>query len=186
MSSLVTDKAFSSFYVVKGVKSLNIELTWRQVSTTCIELTSTRVNLSRPYNSEQEIPTLEELVGVSEPQFLAITCIDREETRAELGGLLKSLDPLVHAISIEEEDQRKIQAYLESPPNLDFITEHLSPLDYRISNVLLTRAERHRPRMMPGPHLETDYDHTLQSQGSEQPKADDPSEVFPLLFCFQT
>lgn len=197
MSSLVTNKVFSSFYVVKGVKSLNIELTWRQVSITCIESTSTRVNVSRPYNSEQEIPTLEELVGVSELHFLAITCIDGEdsETRAELGGLLKSLDPLLHAISVEEEDQRKLQAYLKSPPNLDFVTDHLSPLRCEISNVLLTRAERHKSRMMSGSHLETDYDHALQcdrgsraiqSQGSERPKADDPSEVFPLLFSFQT
>ena len=144
------------------------------------------MNFSRPYNSEQEIPTLEELVEVSEPQFLAITCTDGEESRAELGGLLKSLDPLVHAISIEEEDQRKLQAYLKSPPNLNFVTDHLSPLGCGISNVLLSRAERHRSRMMSGSHLETNYDHALQSQGSEQPKADDPSEVFPLLFCFQT
>lgn len=197
MSSLVANEAFSSFYVVNGVKSLNIELTWRHVSITCIESTSTSLKLSRPYNSEQEIPALEELVGVSEPHLLAITCIDGEETRDLLGRLLKSLDTLVHDISIEEEDQRKLQAYLKSPPNLDFVTDHLNPLDCRFSNVLLTRVERHQSRMMSGSHLETETDHALrwdgasrdiQSQGSERPKADDPSEseVLLLLLCFQT
>jgi hypothetical protein len=199
MSSLVANEAFPSFYVVNGVKSLNIELTWRQVSITFIESISTNLKFSRPYNSEQEIPTLEELVGVSEPHLLAITCIDGEETRDELGGLLKSLDTLVHAISIEEEDQRKLQAYLKSPPNLEFVTDHLNPLDCGFSNVLLTRVERRQSRMMmSGSHLETETDHALQwegasrdiqSQGSERPKADDPSEseVLPLLFfCFQT
>jgi len=194
MSSLVTNEAFSSFYMVGGVKSLNIELTWRQVNITCIESTSISVNFSRPYNSEQEIPTLEELVGASELHLLAITCIDGEETRAELGGLLKSLDTLVHAISIEEEDQRKLQAYLKSPPNLECVTDHLSPLDCGFSNVLLTRVERHRSRMMSGSHLETDHasqwdgaSRDIQLQGSERPKADPgPSEVLPLLFCFQT
>jgi hypothetical protein len=99
----------------------------------------------------------------------------------------------VHAISIEEEDQRKLQTYLKSPPNFDFVTDR--HLDCGISNVLLTRAERHMSRMMLGSHLETDYDHALQwdggsraiqSQDPERPKADDLSEVLLLLFCFQT
>lgn len=99
----------------------------------------------------------------------------------------------MHAISIGEEDQRKLQTYLKAPPNFDFVTD--LHLDCGTSNVLLTRAERHMSRMMFGSRLETDYDHALQwdgcsraiqSQDPDRSKAGDPSEVLLLLFCFQT
>jgi hypothetical protein len=156
-------------------------------------LTCACVNVRRPYNSEQEIPTLEELVGVSELNCLAISCVQGDEASTELGGLLKSLDPLTHAIAIEEENERMIRAYLKSPRtrNLDLVTDYFSPLDCGISNVLLSRAERHRCTTLPRSPLETDNDHvvqwggdgrTTQSQGPEQPEVDNPSEVSPLPF----
>ncbi|KAH9982296.1 hypothetical protein BGW80DRAFT_15638 [Lactifluus volemus] len=74
MSSLVTH---SAFLTIKGVKSLNFELTWR------------------PYDSEQVIPTLEELVGVSEHHYFPATiCGDLDGSRAQLTELLNQLDPL--------------------------------------------------------------------------------------------
>ena len=142
----------------------------------------------RPYNSEQEMPTLEELVGVSE-HTLAISSADGEEARAGLSALLKSLDPLTHPVSIEEEDQRKLQVYLKYTANLHFVIDHLSPLG--VSNVLLTRAERHRSGVLPGSRLETNYGHAgrwnggdcaAQSQGGERLDVDHPSEVKPIRF----
>ena len=157
-------------------------------------LTSIRVHLCRPYSSEQEIPTLEELVGVSEHHFLVMNCVDGEEARVELGGLLKSLDPPTHAIPMEEENWGRLQVYLESPANLDFVIDHLSPLHCGISGVLLTRAERHRSRMLPISRLEleTNYNHagrqdggsrTAQLQVPARPKVDNPSEVLLLSFA---
>jgi hypothetical protein len=156
-------------------------------------LTSIRVHLCRPYSSEQEIPTLEELVGVSEHHFLAMGCVDGEEASVELGGLLKSLDPPTHGISMEEEDWGRLQVYLESLANPDFVIDHLSPLHCGISDVLLTRAERHRSRMLPRSRLEleTNYNHAGQRDGGsraaqlqvpERPKVDNPSEVLLLFF----
>jgi hypothetical protein len=153
-------------------------------------LTLRRVKFCRPYNSEQAIPTLGELVGVSDVHTLTISCVDGEEARAELGALLKSLDPLTHAISIEEEEQRKLQTYLKSPANLHFVIDHLSPLDGGISNVLPTRAERHESGMLPGSRSETDYGHAgrlngddcaAQSQGPEHLNPGHPSEVESFL-----
>jgi hypothetical protein len=154
-------------------------------------LTLRRVDFRRPYNSEQEIPTLGELVGVSDVHILTISCVDGEEARAKLGALLKSLDPLTHAISIKEEEQRKLQTYLKSPANLHFVTDHLSPLDGEISNVLPTRAERHESGMLLGSCSETDYSHAgrlangddcaAQSQGPEHLNPGHPSEVESFL-----
>lgn len=143
----------------------------------------------RPYNSEQEIPTLEELIGVSEFHTLTISCVDGEEARAELSALLKSLDPLAHPVSVEEEDQRKLQGYLKSPANLHFVIDHLSPLD--VSNVLLTRVERHMSGMSPGSRLETGYGHAgrwnggdcaVHSQGGERLDVDHPPGVKVIRF----
>jgi hypothetical protein len=135
------------------------------------------------------MPTLEELVGVSEHTF-AISCVDGEEAKVGLSALLKSLDPLTYPVSIEEEDQRKLKVYLEYyPANLHFVIDHLSPLD--VSNVLLTRAERHRSGVLPGSRLETDHGHAgrwnggdcaAQSQGGERLDLDHPSEVKPIRF----
>ena len=153
------------------------------------------LNSCRPYNSEQEIPTLEELVGVSELHILPISCVDGEDARAELGALLKSLDPLTHAISIEEEGQRILQVYPNSPADLKFVVDRLSPLDGGISNVLLTRAERHRSGMLPRSLPEADSGHpgpwngghcAAQSQDAERLNVNHPLEVKPLRFRSQT
>jgi len=66
MSSLITFNGFSAFYTVKGVKSLNLELTWR------------------PFNSEQAMPTLEELAGISELNYFGENDIDVEDARAQV------------------------------------------------------------------------------------------------------
>lgn len=145
-------------------------------------LNSTGSNLNRPYHSEQAIPTLEELVGVSE---LYNPFSVEGEAKAQLDGLLKGLDPLTYSISIEEENQGKLQAFLKSPTNLDLVTHDLSSLDCEISNVLLTRAERHRSRLPPRACLERDSElwggcgRAAQSQSPERSKS---SEVCQLSF----
>ncbi|KAF8273826.1 hypothetical protein EI94DRAFT_1715006 [Lactarius quietus] len=91
LGSLLTHQDFSFFCSVKGIKSLNLELTWR------------------PYSSEQAIPTLEELVGVSNfYHFLTNACSDAGEDKHLLADLLDMSHPLTHPISIEE---RTIEGY---------------------------------------------------------------------------
>jgi hypothetical protein len=144
------------------------------------------INLDRPYSSEQATPTLEELVGVSELRyFLTNLYGDLEESKAQLAELFNQLDPLAHPISIEEENQRMLQAISSTPPKLDSVAVDLGSLDNGNTNVLLTRAERHRSRSLRGPLLEglsgagrpDDGGYTTQPQTSEQLIADRPSEV---------
>jgi hypothetical protein len=155
-----------------------------------MSLNSTSLNLRRPFNSEQAIPTLEELAGVSELNYFDENVyIDVEDARAQVVGLLEWLDPLKHSVSIEE-NQGRLQALLRSPANLDLVTNDLSPLDSGISNVLLTRAERHRFRLLRQTSLGRDYDHaeqwikgdhTTEPQSIER-STDGNSEVSRLAF----
>jgi hypothetical protein len=152
--------------------------------------------LNRPYDSEQAIPTVEELVGVSELHyFLANISLDGDDAKSQLVELLSGLDSLTQPVSIEEESPRKLQAVSRSLANFDFATVVPNPPDYELSNVLPTRAERLRSRLLPRTQLDRAYEHagqwdgggcTAQSQSLGRSKADSPSEVFRepgLLLC---
>jgi hypothetical protein len=140
--------------------------------------------LSRPYDSEQAIPTVEELVGVPElHNFLANISVDGVEAKSQLAELLKWLDPLTQPVSIEEESQGKLKAFLRPLANSDFVP---NPPDCELSSVLPTRAERLRSRLLPRTQLERTYEHArqwdgrgciAQSQSLGRSKVDSPSEV---------
>ncbi|KAH9969140.1 hypothetical protein BC827DRAFT_1168085 [Russula dissimulans] len=148
-SSLINHEDYAAFYVAKAVKSLTLELTWR------------------PYNSEKAIPTREELLGVSDfNYFPANSYADGEEGMTQLAGLMEQLKPLTRPISAEDENQRELQAILKSPKTPGFNTDELSTLNCGISNVLLTRAERHKSWLPSRTHL-GDYDNgTKWERGS--------------------
>lgn len=135
----LTHETFSSFCAVKGIKSLNLELTWR------------------PYSSEQPIPTLEGLVGVSDLyNFLANACSDVEGDKMLLADLLDMSHPPTRPISIEDENQRGIEVVISATAELDSSTIGPASIDGFDSNVLLTRAERCQSRSLHKPHLERD------------------------------
>ena len=142
--------------------------------------------MDRPYDSEQVIPTLEELVGVSEHHYFpAIIYGDLDGSRAQLTELLNRLDPLTRPITIEEENQRMLRAISRTPPKLNSVTVDPGSFNYGNTDVLLTRAERHRSRSLYGPLLERVSGHavrldcgcTAQSPTSEKSIVDCPSEV---------
>ena len=154
---------------------------------------------SRPYDSEQVIPTVEELVGVSELNIF----VDGEEAGSRLAELFNWLGFLTDPISIEEESRGKLQASLKSLTDFDFVTMVPNPQDCELSNVLPTRAERLRSRLLPRTQLKRTYDHagqwdgggcTAQLQNPERSKVDSPSEVYsrqpgllmPYLAAFRT
>jgi len=144
--------------------------------------------LTRPYNSEKAIPTREELLGVSDFNcFLANNYADGEEAKTQLAGRLKQLDPLTRPISVEEEVQLELRAVLKSPKNLGSNTDGFSPLG--VSNVLLTRAERHKSGLLSRTHLNADCDNgtkwdrgscSAQPQSPERMTIDSPAEVSRL------
>lgn len=143
--SFITHQNFSFFCVVKGIKSLNLELTWR------------------PYSSEQAIPTLEELVGVSDfYHFLTNSCFDAEEDKSLLTEPLNMPLPLTRPISIEEENQRGMKVILCAAAESDSPAVDHASMDGSGSNVLLTRAERRQSRSLRRPHLERDRGRTGQ------------------------
>ncbi|KAI9513116.1 hypothetical protein F5148DRAFT_1158884 [Russula earlei] len=160
MSSLVN---YSAFYAVEGVKSPNMQLTWR------------------PYDSEQTMSTLEELLGTSELNYCPenIYVDGEEEAKTQLATLMKWLEPLIRPVSIEE-DQRKLLAFLKFPTNLDHVTN--DTFDYGTSNVLLTRAERHRSSLPSGTCFQGDCEKWERSgripkpQSPERSKPDNPLE----------
>lgn len=174
--------------MVQSIKSLNLELTWRQVNFSRSRRVYLNLTgfLSRPYGSERAIPTVEELVGDLELPFsLANVFVAGEEAKNQLNELLNWLDSLAQSVSIEEEGQRKLQVFLKSLTDIDSITVDPSPLDCEFSNVLPTREERLRSRLRRA-QLKRTYDHTglwdrdgcavlLQSPGRS--KVDSPSEV---------
>ncbi|KAH9082274.1 hypothetical protein EDB83DRAFT_630539 [Lactarius deliciosus] len=144
-----THETFSSFCAVKGIKSLNLELTWR------------------PYSSEQPIPTLEGLVGVSDLyKFLANACSDVEEDKRLLADLLDMSRPPTRPISIEDENQRGIEVIISATAELDSSTLGPASIDGFDSNVLLTRAERCQSRSLHKPHLERDRGYAGQGEVS--------------------
>ena len=168
--------------MVKGIKSLNLELTWRQANFSRgqrVDLNLTGF-LSRPYGSEQAVPTVEELVGDSELPFsLADISVG-----GEVAGLLKRLDSLTQPVSIEEESQRRLQVFLKSLTDIDLVTDPSSS-DCGFSNVLPTREERLRSRLR-RTQLKRTYDLAglwdgdgcfIQSQSLGRSKADSHSEV---------
>lgn len=145
------------------------------------------INLDRPYNSEQTAPTLEKLVGVSELHYSLLNIYgDPEENKAQLTELFNQLDPLTHPISIGEENQRMLQAISIAPPKLNPVAVDLGSFDNVDSNVLLTRAERHRSRSLREPRLERvsgragrpdGGGYAAESQSSGRSNIDRPSEV---------
>jgi len=146
--------------------------------------------LTRPYNSEKAIPTREELLGVSDFNcFLANNYAGGEEAKTQPAGRLKQLNPLTRPISVEEEDQLVLRAVLKSPKNLGSNTDGFSPLNCGVSNVLLTRAERHKSWLPSRTHLDADCDNgtkwdrgscSAQPQNPERMTIDSPSEVSRL------
>jgi hypothetical protein len=188
MKSLVTYMDSSAFNMVKGIKSLNLELTWRQANFSrgrCVDLNLTGY-LSRPYGSEQAVPTVEELVGDSELPFSLANISVSGEAKNQLAELLKWLDSLTQPVSIEEESQRKLQVFLKSLSDIDFVTIDPSPSNCELSNELPTREERHRSRLR-RTQLKRTYDQvgqwdgdgcTVHSQSPGRSKLGSPSEVF--------
>ncbi|KAI9454891.1 hypothetical protein BJY52DRAFT_699722 [Lactarius psammicola] len=143
LGSLLTHENFSFFCVVKGIKSLNLELTWR------------------PYSSEQATPTLEELVGVTDLyKLFGNACSDAEEDKNMLTDLLNMAHPLTRPISIEDENERGIEVITSATAKSDISTICLASVDSSDSNVLLTRAERCQSRSLRRPHLERDRGYT--------------------------
>jgi hypothetical protein len=187
MKSLVTYMGSSAFNMVKGIKSLNLELTWRQANFSRgrrVDLNLTGF-LSRPYGSEQAVPTVEELIGDPELPFSLANISVGGEAKRQLAELLKWLDSLTQPVSIEEESQRKPQVFLKSLTDIDFVTADPSPSDCEPSNVLPTREERLRSRLR-RTQLKRTYDHaglwdgdgcTVQSQSPGRSKVNSPSEV---------
>ncbi|KAH9043682.1 hypothetical protein EDB85DRAFT_2138387 [Lactarius pseudohatsudake] len=118
----LTHETFSSFCAVKGIKSLNLELTWRQAGVP-------------PYSSEQPIPTLEGLVGVSDLySFLANACSDVEEDKRLLADLLDMSHPPTRPFSIEDENQRGIEVIISATAELDSSTIGPASIDSFDSN----------------------------------------------------
>lgn len=141
--------------------------------------------LSRPYGSEQAVPTAEELVGDSELPFSLANISVGGEAKNQLAELLKWLDSLTQPVSIEEESQRKLQVFLKSLTTIDFVTVDPSPSDCEPSNVLPTREERLRSRLR-RTQLKRTYDHAglwdgdgcaVQSHSPGRSKFDSLSEV---------
>jgi hypothetical protein len=160
MKSLVTYTGSSAFNTVKGIKSLNLELTWRQVNLSRgrrVDLNLTGF-LSRPYGSEHAVPTVEELVGDSELPFSLANISVGGEVKNQLAELLKWLDSLTQPVFIEEESQRRLQVFLKSLTDIYFVTVDSSPSDCEPSNVLPTREERRRSRLR-RTQLKRTYDH---------------------------
>ena len=154
-------------------------------------LTRSRVDLnltgflSRPYGSEQAVPTVEELVGDSELPFSLANISFAGEAESQLAELLKWLDSFIQPVSIEEGSQRRLQVFLKSLTDIDFDTVDPSPFDCELSNVLPTREERLRSRLR-GTQLKRTHDHaglwdgdsyTVQSHSPGRSKVDGPSEV---------
>jgi len=148
--------------------------------------------LCRPFGSEQEVvPTVEELVGVSElPLSLANISNDGEEAKSQLAELLEWLDSLTHLDSIEE-SQGMHHVFLKSLANIDFVIVDPSSSDCELSNVLPTREERLRSRLT-RTQLKRTYDHaelwdgdgcTIQSQNRGRSRVDGSSEVSCKLVC---
>jgi hypothetical protein len=141
--------------------------------------------LSRPYGSEQAVPTVEELVGDSELPFSLANISVGGEAKSQLTELLRWLDSLTQPASIEEESRRKLQVFLKSLTDIGFVTVDPSQSDCELSNVLPTREERLRSRLR-RTQLKRTYDHaglwdgdgyTVQSQSPGRSKLDCPSEV---------
>lgn len=187
MKSLVTYMGSSVFNMLKGIKSLNLELTWRQANSSRgrrVDLDLTGFS-SRPYGSEQAVPTIEELVGDSELPFSLANISVSGEARSQLAELLKWLDSLSQPVSIEEESQRKFQVLLKSLTDTDFVTVDPGPSDCELSNVLPTREERLKSRLR-RTQLKRTYDYaglwdgdsyTVQPQNPGRSKVVGPSEV---------
>ena len=141
--------------------------------------------MSRPYDSEQAVPTVEELVGDSELSFSLANISVGGEVKNQLAKLLKWLDFLMQPVSLEEESQRKLQVFLKFMTRIDLVTVDPSPSDGELSNALPTREERLRSRLR-RTELKRTYDHaglwdgdgcTVHSQSPRRSKPDSPSEV---------
>lgn len=155
-----------------------------------------RLSTGRPYSSEQAIPTLEELVGVSDfNHFRTNGCSDAEEEKTLLTEVLNLSHRLTLPISIEEEDQRRANVILCATAESDSSTIDAS-MDGSDSNVLLTRAERCQSRSLRKPHVELDRGCTgqwdvgscntvTQAHMSEKAIVSGVSEVFDCFFLFQ-
>jgi hypothetical protein len=141
--------------------------------------------LSRPYGSEQAVPTVEELVGDSELPFSLANISVAGKAESQLAELLKWLDSFMQPVSIEEGSQRRLQVVLMPLTDIDFDTVDPSSFECELSNVLPTREERLRSRLR-RTQLKRTHDHaglwdgdgcTVQSQSPGRSKADSPSEV---------
>lgn len=141
--------------------------------------------LSRPYGSEQAVPTVEELVGDSELPFSLANISVAGEAGSQLAELLKWLDSFIQPVSIEEGRQRRLQVFLKSLTDIDFDTVDPSPFDCELSNVLPTREDMLRSRSR-RTQLKRTHDnaglwdgdgYTVQSQSPGRSKVDSPSEV---------
>lgn len=149
---------------------------------------------SRPYGSEQAVPTVEELVGDSELPFSLVNIsAGGDEAKSQLDELLEWLDSLTQPVSIEEESQRKLQVFLKSLTDINFVAVDPSPSDCELSNVLPTREERIRSRLR-RTQLKRTYDHaglwdrdgngcTVLSRNPGRSNVDRTSEVswYPCL-----
>jgi hypothetical protein len=138
--------------------------------------------LIRPYDSEQTIPTVEELVGVSEVHYSVVG----EEAKNRLAELLKWLNYVSQSISVEEESRGLGEPRMLLEPNFHSATVVPDPPDCEVSNVLPTRAERLRYRLLPRNQLKIAYgcagqwdegDCTTQPQSLGRLKVDSPLEV---------
>ena len=141
--------------------------------------------LSRPYDSEKAVPTLEELIGDSALSFLLANIFVDRQDKSQLAELLKWLDSLAQSVSIEEENQRKLQVFLKPLTDIDFVTVDPSLSDCELSNVLSTREEKLGSKLR-RTQLKRTYDHaglwdgdgcTVQLQSPGRSNIDSPSEV---------
>jgi len=85
--------------------------------------------LSRPYGSEQAVPTVEELVGDSELPFSLANISVAGEAESQLAELHKWLDSFMQPVSIEEGSQRWLQVFLKSLTDIDFDAVDPGPFD---------------------------------------------------------
>jgi hypothetical protein len=127
------------------------------------------------------MPTVEELVGVSEVHYSVVG----EDAKNQLAELLKWLNYVAQPISVEEESRglREPHVLLESIPNFHSVTVVPDPPDCEVSNVLPTRAERLRSRLPPRNQWKIAYGCAEQWDEGDftthfrRPKVDSPSEV---------
>lgn len=127
-------------------------------------------------------------------RFLKNGCSDTEADKSLLTDLSNTLHPLTHPISIEDENQRRIEVIMSATGESDSSAIVPASIGDSDSNVLLTRAERCPSRSQHRPHLERDHKYTgrwdvsgcdTQLHISKKVVVGNLSEVFDYFFLLQ-